>query len=438
MFECGIDRVYEERWRQAASPARGKRHASSAPRGPRATAVARFRMVGAGGLPCARQESRTQRQAGRSPPSNVALLPTSASFVQVRARWSDGAVSCYQVVLPAPGSMDIYIFCAWLEAEVKKQAGVDPFTQVRFTSDRDLLALACINAVEGGLIIHASVLAPGIDRLRGALQAGKKRFMWAAGISLVESALPCRSDPSIAAVRVDGCDHLAQLYVKAAPGKNSTTMLEECAWLALESHPNVLPVVVDIGPNLFVIARDSLASTNAATWLRHVSHDLKLPAACRRRLACAMMLQVAEAVEHIHSQGALHLDLKPDNVLVSIPDSVAPLHARVACQLCDWELVSRFEHAPAKSRHSHSDSHSHGGTPGFWSPEQVVPLPSCRSASLPAAHALECRAVEAYWRAVCIDPPPVPMVPRRVSASSDSWGLGTLLLALGLCLCASF
>ena len=91
-------------------------------------------------------------------------------------------------------------------------------------------------------------------------------------------------------------------------------------------------------------------------------------------------------MQHLHSEGALHLDLKPDNVMVSVPDSTARFAAgpvvggaggsrgegsgaslaladRVVCQLCDWELSSTF----------HADDRSAGGgTPGFWSPEQVL------------------------------------------------------------------
>ena len=44
--------------------------------------------------------------------------------------------------------------------------------------------------------------------------------------------------------------------------------------------------------------------------------------------------------------------------------------------------------------------------------------------------AVEYEAMSAYWRQVCLDPPPTPAHPARVSSWSDSWGLGTLLLAL--------
>jgi len=34
--------------------------------------------------------------------------------VHLRVRWSDDVVSHYSIVLPPPGSMDVYIFCAWV------------------------------------------------------------------------------------------------------------------------------------------------------------------------------------------------------------------------------------------------------------------------------------------------------------------------------------
>jgi len=39
-----------------------------------------------------------------------------APVVEVRVFWSDYVISHYHIVLPPPGSMDIYIFCAWVRA----------------------------------------------------------------------------------------------------------------------------------------------------------------------------------------------------------------------------------------------------------------------------------------------------------------------------------
>ena len=109
---------------------------------------------------------------------------------------------------------------------------------------------------------------------------------------------------------------------------------------------------------------------------------------------------------------------------MAVREAEGPIEGRIVCQLSDWELVSTFESALNRE--------ALGGTPGFWSPEQVVPLPAYSEAKALARHALESCAVDAYWRAVCLDPPPLPPAPECISAASDSWGLGTLLLALGM------
>jgi len=405
MFQLGVDAVYEECWRHA-----GGLKARSA-----SSVHARYARR-------CRAETRPKLW-----PCNVAVRQPAASRVYVQAKWSDGLVSCYSVALPAPGSMDIYIFCAWLEAEVKKQAALDPFTQVRFTSDRELLSIACTQAVEGNLVIQASVLAGKTERMRGALEAGKKRSRWAARVAFVSGASSCcfLADPTIAAVRIVDADHLPHLLVKVAPGKNSSAVMGDCAWLAIEPHPFILPVVLMLGPNLFVIPGSSLASTNAAHWLHRNARVSNLTAARRRRLVCSMLLQVAEAVQHIHNEGALHLDLKPDNVAVAEhPTACGPLECQIRCQLCDWELISTFEGAAAKDCSGTVSSPNFcGGTPPFWSPEQVVPLPrssTVKGARLLAAHAFESVAVDAFWRDACLDAPPLPPAPRQVKSPTNS------------------
>ena len=214
-------------------------------------------------------------------------------------------------------------------------------------------------------------------------------------------------------------------------------MVAQCAWLTIEPHPHVLPVILTAGPNLFLFSRRFMASSNALHWLRCDSQVAVLSGAARRRLVCSILLQVADAVQHIHSEGAMHLDLKPDNVLVAVCDSIdgtnhtidmyaadgtAALETRVLCQLCDWELSSMFEGVPG--------ARSGGGTPGFWAPEQVTPLPVLKATTPLSTQAVEHSAMSLYWRQVCLDPQPTPAQPERVSTLSDSWGLATLLLAL--------
>ena len=240
------------------------------------------------------------RPGGAGWPARVIVLPhgrKSCAVAEIRVTWADGVCSHHHVVLPAPGSMDIYVFCAWLEAEVKKQAGVDPFTQMRFTCGKELLELACSDAVS--LPISAAIRAGRAQRIEGALARGKKRCRWAARVSLRPGQVgaPPSHDPTVAALAVSCAGALQapdrELWIKSAPGKNSSVLLAQCAWLLLEPHPRILPVSLTAGPNLFLFVRAGLRSTNAAQWLSCAAEVVSLDAAARRRLVCAMLLQVA-------------------------------------------------------------------------------------------------------------------------------------------------
>lgn len=238
--------------------------------------------------------SSTARHSRDTWPSHVALLGhgrNSATLADVRVWWSrDRVFSFYKVALPPPGSMDIYLFCGWLEAEVKKQAGVDPFTQIRFTSSKDVLVQACADCVH--LPIDATIFAGKRERLEGALDRGKQRAAWVSLLSIQDEAPSKRgADPTI--VKVAFGSEKRSLYLKTAPGKNSSTMVAQCAWMALsEPHPNVLPVILTAGANLFLFSRRCMASTNVLHWLRCDTHVVLLSAAARRRLVCSMLLQV--------------------------------------------------------------------------------------------------------------------------------------------------
>ena len=153
-------------------------------------------------------------------------------------------------------------------------------------------------------------------------------------------------------------------------------------------------------------------------------------------------------MRHLHGQGVLHLDLKPDNVSLRIMNSGAtPLWRRVEAMLGDWELSSVFEGDGA---------HLSRGTPGFWSPEQAPrcldELERLRLGQLFGA----CLASEgaehgpsefsSYWQDLCDDcpcrcaettldaevpgGPTPPSTATAVSAASDVWGWGACALDL--------
>lgn len=75
--------------------------------------------------------------------------------------------------------------------------------------------------------------------------------------------------------------------------------------------------------------------------------------------------QVAWAQEHMHKVGTLHLDMKPNNILVRLKgDPRWSLWRRVHCLVCDFGLAAVNIEGSATGR---------GGTPGYWAPE-LVPI----------------------------------------------------------------
>ena len=57
----------------------------------------------------------------------------------------------------------------------------------------------------------------------------------------------------------------------------------------------------------------------------------------------SLVLQTAEALEFMHVKGFIHRDIKPQNVLVAIPDPDAPdKWEKAVAKLADFATVKRF------------------------------------------------------------------------------------------------
>lgn len=95
---------------------------------------------------------------------------------------------------------------------------------------------------------------------------------------------------------------------------------------SLPSHPNVIPSLsYAVGLNPYEILPE-IEGCTLLDW-RNRNGDLL------SKYAPTMLIQIAEALDHVHRNGYLHLDMKPENILVS---SVGD-HLR--CHLTDFDLV---------------------------------------------------------------------------------------------------
>lgn len=131
--------------------------------------------------------------------------------------------------------------------------------------------------------------------------------------------------------------------------------------LAFETELTVLPLLA--GPHVprFVAAGD-LARTPyvVVEWVEGTSLQALLAGGpLALELAVQHAAAVADALHGLHSQGAIHLDLKPDNVIV---------RASGAAALIDFGMA---HHARAPDLHAEESRYAAGSAP-YVSPEQVL------------------------------------------------------------------
>lgn len=179
---------------------------------------------------------------------------------------------------------------------------------------------------------------------------------------------------------------------------------ERSLWLNVDNHPHILPLLFTAGPNMLFMPFMELASVT--DWLSSSSEAKGLPSEELRLVHQMIGLQVAWALEHMHKVGTLHLDMKPNNILVRLRgDNRTPLFKRLHCLVCDFGLAAVNIEGSATGR---------GGTPGYWAPE-LIPIDGAG-------------ITVSYWTEACSDPPPTCRA--NITDKADTWMWATTMLAI--------
>jgi serine/threonine-protein kinase len=125
----------------------------------------------------------------------------------------------------------------------------------------------------------------------------------------------------------------------------------EARTLARLSHPNIPSIYdVDFGPGKFLIYFQFIEGTT----LRKILDDEGVADFPRVQ---SWLKQVASALDHAHSLGVVHRDVKPDNIIITAD--------RETAYLVDFGIALSVQEAKRLT-----ESGNWIGTPGYMSPEQ--------------------------------------------------------------------
>lgn len=153
------------------------------------------------------------------------------------------------------------------------------------------------------------------------------------------------------------------LLHEGSEAANIEPFLREARLTARLDHPNIIKIH-DIGLNqdqkpYFTM---DLKSGRTLSHFIKEEHDL--------RDSLVIFLKVCDAISYAHSNGVIHLDLKPENIQIGDFGEVL---------VCDWGLGKIIDDDKFSSEHStgsfilnNATMHGHiKGTPGFMAPEQI-------------------------------------------------------------------
>lgn len=121
------------------------------------------------------------------------------------------------------------------------------------------------------------------------------------------------------------------------------------------SHPNIVSLLDSgsLGPHLAYLAMEYIEGTAIDSFCE--LHQ------CSWKDSLQLIIQACHAIEHAHSRGVLHCDLKPSNILVTEQGHVV---------ITDFGLVRFFEESELEGA---SVSTQLRGTPAYMAPEQLAP-----------------------------------------------------------------
>jgi serine/threonine-protein kinase len=144
-----------------------------------------------------------------------------------------------------------------------------------------------------------------------------------------------------------------------SPTTRNALLKEAWAGGALE-HPSVVPIhtLTEIGGAPAVVMK-RIAGTSWLTLIEEPRGDARFSGDGALEAHLRVLVQVCHAVAFAHARGILHLDLKPENVMVGELGEVYVL---------DWGLAARTETGPAWLPLA-STLQLPAGTPGYLAPE---------------------------------------------------------------------
>jgi WD40 repeat protein len=144
---------------------------------------------------------------------------------------------------------------------------------------------------------------------------------------------------------------------------------QEARAAAVLDHPNLVPLYEagEIGSICYIVSA-YCPGVNLANWLHNQTEPVPFADAAR------LVRSLAEGVQHSHSKGILHRDLKPGNVLLvasPVPEAAAGLNSHAMLNAYQPKITD-FGLARLSGAEQHTKSGAAIGTPSYMAPEQAT------------------------------------------------------------------